>query len=203
MNFESLKCLVYRPIVITGDSRYEITIFTTQSTTLRTPMLFLSSTKNLRRSKRSNFYLIKIWGFLICANFWFQRGRELECKVSGTSGIEIKRPLMRWYFRFTEYYGHIFTNLYWLFNSIFQVSFQRLFGFIYQRSRRWKLSQTCSSIRRSCLGHSHVHFTIWSSTSQFCLFQDRNSGLDGWLRNQIQPEHRCKNQILSVLAFNA
>ena len=49
----------------------------------------------------------------------------------------------------------------------------------------------------------HGPFTIWSSTSQFCLFLGSRSRLDGWLKNHIHPGVECRNQILPVTALNA
>ena len=55
----------------------------------------LSATKNLRRSKYSNFLLIKKLSVLVCANFWLQRGWKIGVQNFGTNWIEIKLPLRR------------------------------------------------------------------------------------------------------------
>ena len=53
----------------------------------------LSATKNLRRSKYSNFLLIKKLSVLVCANFWLQRGWKIGVQNFGTNWIEINLPL--------------------------------------------------------------------------------------------------------------
>ena len=68
----------------------------------------LSATKNLRRSKYSNFLLIKKLSVLVCSNFWLQRGWKIGVQNFGTNWIEINLPLLISYTYFTKVTTSIF-----------------------------------------------------------------------------------------------
>ena len=47
---------------------------------------------------------------------------------------------------------------------------------------------------------SHGPFMIWSSTNEFCLFQVRESGLDGSVKNQIRLGREVQKSDLATIA---